>query len=81
VKREGTWGRVPAKDLVRRDIVRIKAGDMVPADLRILLVRRPLDVDQSSLTGESLPVQRGEGETVYSGLLLKVAKSSLLVRK
>ena len=51
VLRDGTWNSCPARDLVRGDVVRIRAGDFVPADVQI--VSGHLQVDQSALTGES----------------------------
>ena len=70
VKREGQWQTIPARDLVPGDVVHLRLGDVLPADIR-LLAGDPVDIDQSALTGESLPVSRGEGEAVYSGSVLK----------
>ncbi len=66
VRRDGAWAHCDAADLVPGDIVRIRPGDIVPADIK-LLAGDFLSVDQSSLTGESLPVDRRVGEIVYSG--------------
>ena len=57
VRREGKTERVPAASLVPGDIVLLQAGDRVPADLRLLAIKN-LQVDESSLTGESLPVAK-----------------------
>ena len=65
VKRDGAWSVVPARQLVPGDHVRIRKGDFVPADLGIH--DGSVEVDQSALTGESLAVERGAGETVASG--------------
>ena len=70
VKRGGKWRRIAARELVPGDVVRLRLGGVVPADLR-LLDGDPIQVDQSALTGESLPVERGAGEAVYSGSLVK----------
>jgi H+-transporting ATPase len=70
VKRDGKWTTVPARELVPGDILRLRIGDIIPADAR-LLEGDPVEVDQSALTGESLPVTRGPGEAVYSGSILK----------
>ena len=51
------WVEIPAADLVVGDIVKLAAGDMIPADLRILQAR-DLFISQASLTGESLPVEK-----------------------
>ena len=48
--RDGTWQIIPARDLVPGDIVRIRAGDFVPADVKLL--EGQIEVDQSALTGE-----------------------------
>ena len=66
VKREGKWVSVPAKELVPGDIMRLKIGDVLPADGR-LLSDDPLKIDQAALTGESLPVDHKKGEQIYSG--------------
>jgi len=70
VMRDGQWGSIPARELVPGDLIRIRLGDIIPADTK--LVRgEPLEVDQSALTGESLPVTRSAGEMVYSGTIIK----------
>ncbi|UCG12456.1 MAG: HAD-IC family P-type ATPase, partial [Deltaproteobacteria bacterium] len=59
VQREGRRQKVPAQDLVLGDIVFLQPGDKVPADLRLFGVRE-LRIDESTLTGESLPVQKSD---------------------
>jgi H+-transporting ATPase len=78
VKRDGAWSEVPARDLVPGDLVRLRLGDIVPADAR-LLDGDPVEVDQSALTGESLPVERKSSDTVYSGSILKKGEIDALV--
>jgi len=78
VKRDGKWTTVPARELVPGDIVRIRIGDIVPADAR-LLEGDPVQVDQSALTGESLPVTHKSGEAVFSGSILKQGEIDGLV--
>jgi len=78
VKRGGAWSSVPARGLVPGDVVRLRLGDTVPADAR-LLDGEPLQVDQSALTGESLPVTRGPGDVVYSGAIIKQGEIDALV--
>ena len=57
VRREGKWQGIPARDLVPGDVIRIRAGDIIPADVK-LAEGDYLSVDQSALTGESLPVDK-----------------------
>jgi len=78
VKRDGKWTTVPARELVPGDIIRIRIGDIVPADAR-LLEGDPVQVDQSALTGESLPVTHKSGEAVFSGSILKQGETDGLV--
>ena len=70
VKRDGKWVNPPARELVPGDVVRLRLGDIVPADTR-LLDGDPVEVDQSALTGESLPVTRKSGEAVFSGAIVR----------
>jgi H+-transporting ATPase len=70
VLRDGTWGKIPARELVPGDITRIRLGDIVPADVR-LRDGDGVEVDQSALTGESLPVTRTRGATLYAGSILR----------
>jgi H+-transporting ATPase len=65
VRRDGNWQLRPARELVPGDQVRIRTGDLVPADCTIRYGN--VEVDQSALTGESMPVSRLSGETLYSG--------------
>ena len=70
VKRDGQWETVKARELVPGDIARLRIGSIIPADAR-LLEGDAVQVDQSALTGESLPVEHRPGDTVYSGSALK----------
>ena len=70
VLRDGKWATPLARELVPGDVIRLRLGDIVPADAR-LLAGDPVDVDQSALTGESLPVTRKPGEAVFSGSIIK----------
>jgi H+-transporting ATPase len=78
VKRDGVWAEVPARELVPGDVIRLRLGDIVPADAN-LFEGEPVEVDQSALTGESLPVTRNSGEPVYSGSILKRGEIDALV--
>lgn len=68
--RDGKWQEVDAATLVPGDIIRLRLGDIVPADA-VLIDGDYLSIDQSALTGESLPVNKSKGETVYSGSIVK----------
>ncbi|MEO9220253.1 MAG: HAD-IC family P-type ATPase, partial [Mycobacteriaceae bacterium] len=78
VRRDGSWVTPAAKDLVPGDVVRLRLGDIVPADAR-LLDGDEVEVDQSALTGESLPATRGPGDAVYSGSILRRGEIGALV--
>jgi H+-transporting ATPase len=70
VLRDGKWIIVDATDLVAGDIAEVVAGEIVPGDL-LLTGGTYLSVDQSALTGESLPVGKGIGDTAFSGSVAK----------
>jgi H+-transporting ATPase len=78
VRREGKWSTAPARELVPGDVIRVRLGDIVPADA-LLFEGDPVEVDQSALTGESLPVTRKESETVYSGSIIRQGEIDALV--
>jgi len=78
VKRDGKWINPEARDLVPGDIIRLRLGDIVPADAR-LLEGDPVEVDQSALTGESLPAERKSGEAVFSGSIIRRGEIEALV--
>ncbi|MFI4938782.1 MAG: plasma-membrane proton-efflux P-type ATPase [Burkholderiales bacterium] len=78
VKRDGKWITPPARELVPGDVIRLRLGDIVPADAR-LLDGDPISVDQSTLTGESLPATRKVGDAIFSGSIIRRGESSALV--
>jgi H+-transporting ATPase len=78
VKRDGKWVTPEARELVPGDVIRVRLGDIVPADAR-LLEGDPIEVDQSALTGESLPATRKSGEAVYSGSIVRQGEIDALV--
>ncbi|CAN6880395.1 unnamed protein product [Brassica oleracea] len=78
VLRDGKWSEQEAAILVPGDIVSIKLGDIIPADAR-LLEGDPLKVDQSALTGESLPVTKHPGQGVFSGSTCKQGEIEAVV--
>jgi H+-transporting ATPase len=78
VKRDGKWITPPARELVPGDVIRLRMGDIVPADAR-LLEGDPVEVDQSALTGESLPATRKTGEALFSASIIRQGESGALV--
>ncbi|KAL9247232.1 hypothetical protein vseg_020685 [Gypsophila vaccaria] len=78
VLRDGQWQEQDAAILVPGDIISIKLGDIIPADSR-LLEGDPLKIDQSALTGESLPVTKNTGDQVFSGSICKQGEIEALV--
>jgi H+-transporting ATPase len=78
VKRDGKWQNPKASDLVPGDVVRLRLGDIVPADAR-LLDGDSIEVDQSALTGESLPVTAKPGGAVFSGSIVRQGEIDAMV--
>jgi len=78
VKRDGKWESLPARQLVPGDIIHLRIGDIIPADCR-LLEGSPVQIDQSALTGESLPVEHKQGDAVFSGSILKQGEIDALI--
>ncbi|NIA12146.1 MAG: HAD-IC family P-type ATPase, partial [Nitrospiraceae bacterium] len=70
VLRDGKWKEREARELVPGDIVRLRLGDIIPADIK-LFEGDYLSIDQAALTGESLPVNKKKGDIVYSGSVAK----------
>ncbi len=77
-KRDGEWKTIPARELVPGDVVRLRIGAIVPADCEIL-EGDELQIDQSALTGESLPVTRKIGDQVYSGSIVRQGENDAAV--
>ena len=72
-------GSLPkVSELVPGDVIRLQLGDIVPGDAR-LLAGDPVQVDQSALTGESLPVARQPGEAIFSGSIIKRGETNAMV--
>ncbi|KAL0552206.1 hypothetical protein IC582_011312 [Cucumis melo] len=78
VLRDGKWCEQDASILVPGDVISVKLGDIIPADAR-LLEGDPLKVDQSALTGESLPVTKNPGDEVFSGSTCKQGEIEAVV--
>lgn len=78
IKRDGKWSEEDAAILVPGDIIRLRMGDIIPADIK-LSEGDYLSVDQSALTGESLPVDKAIGDVGYSGSVVKQGEMVALV--
>lgn len=77
VLRNGEWVLKEAKEIVPGDIISVKLGDIVPADAKIIY--GGLSADESSLTGESLPVERRQSDIIYSGSIVKRGEAKCVV--
>ena len=74
VLRDDRWTVIPAEQLVPGDVVHVRAGDLVPADLHWF--DGSVTLDQAVLTGESLPVTSGKGQTAYAGSTARQGEAS-----
>ncbi len=70
ILRDGRWITAPAKELVPGDVVRIRLGDIVPADVKLVEGEYAM-IDESVVTGESIPVEKKVGDVAYAGTLVK----------
>ncbi len=78
VLRDGKWQEIAAERLVPGDVIRLRLGDIIPGDVK-LVEGDFLSVDQSALTGESLPVSKKAGDIAYSGSVAKQGEMVALV--
>jgi len=69
VHRDGKWQTLPATNLVPGDLIKLTLGGIVPADVQLL--EGDVLLDQSMLTGESLPIEAGAGASTYAGALVR----------
>ncbi len=74
VLRDGHWRVIDAQEIVPGDAIHLRMGDIVPADVRLL--DGQVSLDQSALTGESLPVDAAPGSSVYAGATVKRGEAS-----
>jgi len=74
VLRDGQWQQVAARELVPGDVIHVRMGDVIPADATVH--DGALVVDQSALTGESVPVEKGMGETLYAGAIARQGEAT-----
>lgn len=78
VLRDGRWRQIASEELVPGDIVRVRLGDIVPADIK-LVEGDYLLVDESALTGESLPVEKSVSDISYSSSIVRLGEMDALV--
>lgn len=78
VLRDGTWQVIPSRELVPGDIVRVRLGDIVPADIK-LISGDYVQVDESALTGESLPVEKHAADMAYASSIIKQGEMTAVV--
>ena len=78
VLRDGKWNALPSSRLVPGDIVRIRLGEIVPADIK-LIEGDFLQIDESALTGESLPVEKKVSDVAFSGSIIRQGEMTALV--
>ena len=77
VLRDGSWQLIPARELVPGDIIRLRTGDIIPADIKLIACE--LSVDQSALTGESLDVDKNIGDILSSGSVVRRGEGNGIV--
>jgi H+-transporting ATPase len=77
ILREGIWTTIPSREIVPGDVVRVRAGDFVPADIKI--ASGEVWVDQSALTGESMEVERKVGDLLYSGSIISRGEATGII--
>ncbi|MGD0319600.1 MAG: plasma-membrane proton-efflux P-type ATPase [Nitrososphaerales archaeon] len=78
VLRDGKWADLPARELVPGDIVRLRLGNIIPADTK-LVDGAYLQIDESALTGESLPVEKHPGDVAFSSSIVRQGEMNALV--
>ena len=78
VFRDGKWKELAARELVPGDVVRVRLGDIIPADIK-LISGDYLSIDESALTGESLPVEKHKSDLAYSGSVIRQGEMNGLV--
>lgn len=77
VHRDGAWKTIPASEVVRGDLIKLSLGGVVAADVHLL--NGSVQLDQSMLTGESLPVEAGAGFDTYAGALVRRGEATAQV--
>ena len=78
VKRDGKWVTPAARELVPGDVIRVRLGDIVPADAHLLEGDR-VEVDQSALTRKVAPATRKSGEAIFSGSIIRQGEIGAMI--
>ncbi|MCL5428074.1 MAG: plasma-membrane proton-efflux P-type ATPase [Candidatus Marsarchaeota archaeon] len=78
VLRDGKWGAIPARFLVPGDTIRVRQGDIIPADAKIT-ESDLLETDESIITGESFLLEKGEGSQIYQGSVVKRGEATCII--
>ncbi|MBN1236202.1 MAG: plasma-membrane proton-efflux P-type ATPase [Methanotrichaceae archaeon] len=78
VQRDGQWKSLPSRELVPGDVVRVRLGEIIPADIKLLEGDYIL-LDESALTGESLPVEKKASDVAFSGSIVRQGEMTVLV--
>jgi len=78
VLRNDVWTTLVAREIVPGDIARVRAGDVVPADMKII-TRDEVEVDQSALTGESMPIVKRVNDVLYSGSVIRRGEATGII--
>lgn len=75
--RDGSWKTLPARELVPGDVIRIRIGDFVPADIKI--IQGEISLNQSALTGESLEIEKKSDDLIFSGSIVTKGEATGIV--
>ena len=78
VFRSGSWKEISSREIVPGDIVRIRFGDIMAADVKVIDCDY-LEIDESVITGESLPISKKRADMVYAGSVVRVGEATCIV--
>ena len=77
-RRSGAWVKISSRLIVPGDVLRLRLGDIVPADCKVI-ESESFEADESQITGESLPVSKNNGDLAYSGSVVKRGEATVMV--
>lgn len=78
VLRDGRWIQLPSREIVPGDVVRIRMGDFLTADMTMVV--GTVTVDKSSLTGETALIEEGTGSTLYAGSMVRTGEGTAVIK-